>query len=86
MKRSHALSVLAALCTLAGLLLGGLWFMVSLAIGGGLAMNGPWFVALLAALAGAVLAFASGMAERRERRAERERARALRLAVERGQS
>lgn len=84
MKRSQKLALLAVLCVLSGLLLGFAWFIFSLAIGGELLMNGPWFIALLITGLGAGLAFASAVAEGRERLAERSRQIALERAVAQG--
>lgn len=84
MKRSQQLALLATLCVLSGLLLGFAWLIFSLAIGGELLMNGPWFIALLITGLGASLAFASAVAEGRERLAERTRQIALQRAVANG--
>lgn len=84
MKRSQKLALLAVLCVLAGLALGLVWFIFSLAIGGALLMNGPWFIALLITSMGAVLAFTSMVVDERERAAERSRQIALERAVAQG--
>lgn len=81
--KSSNLKALAVLCTLAGMVLGFAWFIVSMLMGGVLLMNGPWLVALLACAIGAIFAFASMVAEERERREARERAKRLIEAAER---
>lgn len=83
MKRSQKLQVLAVLLVLAGLVLGFAWLIVSLAMGVELRMNGPWLIAVLACAFGSILAFASTVAEERERREARERTRQLIEAAER---
>ena len=84
MKRSQKLKVLAALMTMAGMLLAFAWFIVSMAIGIELRMNGPWLIAVLACAIGAILAFGSMVAEERERREQRDKRRALERAVAAG--
>ncbi len=81
--KSSNLKALAVLCTLAGMVLGFAWFIVSMLMGGDLLMNGPWFIAVLVCAIGVILAFASMVAEERERREARERTKQLIEAAER---
>lgn len=82
MKRSQRLKLSASALVVLGLLVAFAWLIGSLASGVGLLMNGPWLVAVLLCALGAILAFASMVAEAREREESRQRYLAILRALE----
>lgn len=66
MSRAQKLRLLAALCTLAGVMLALLWVLLSIFAWGELRMNGPWLIAILICGVGGALALASMFADQQE--------------------